>query len=329
MKILITGGAGYVGSSLARHLLDKGHEIAILDNFRFGEEPIKEIKDKITIIHGDLREMSQREMMDVPLLKNTDAVIHLAATSKEPTSLYDNRYTLELNYFATKRLADACKEAGTKFIYASSCSVYFSYSLPKIPNLEKEYWKLDKELPLMREDDDLNPISPYSITKRASEEHLLSIADDKFKPVILRKGTIFGVSPRMRFDIVVNALVKTSFFNKEITVLKDIFRPLVDLKTVVLAYEKALTLDSTEIINILDFNISLTDLAEKVAKILPINPKINVKEVSVERNYRASGAKMLDLDFKPVGDFEKSVKEIWNFLKKNPEDKKIYYNAKI
>jgi len=324
MNILITGGAGYVGSELARYLLKKGHKIAILDNFRFGEEPIKDIKDKITIIKGDLIKL-QKEF----LLKGTDAVIHLAATSKEPTSLYNSKYTLELNYFATKRLADICKEQGVKFIYASSCSVYFSYSLPKIPDVDKEYWKLDKELPLMKETDVINPISPYSISKRASEEYLLEIADEKFHPVILRKGTIFGLSHRMRFDLVVNALVKTSFFNNKITVLKGIYRPLVDLQTVLRAYEKALKIDSTEIINIFDFNIRLIDLANKVADALQINPEITIKEVEVERNYRADDTKMKKFGIKAVRPFQDAVKEIQEFLKENPEDKPIYYNKNL
>lgn len=323
MKILITGGAGYVGSELARYLLKKRHEIVILDNFRFGEEPIKDIKDKITIIRGDLREIQDFS------LKGIDAVIHLAATSKEPTALYNDKYTLELNYFATKRLADACKEAGIKFIYASSCSVYFSYALPKIPDVKKEYWKLNKELPLKKETDILNPISPYSISKRASEEHLLEIADDKFHPIILRKGTIFGLSSRMRFDLVVNALVKTIFFDNKVTILKGIYRPLVDLQTVLRAYEKALTIESTEIINILDFNIKLIDLANKIADVLQINPEITIKEVEVERNYRADGEKMKKFGIKPVRPFKEAVKEIWEFLKKDPIDKPIYYNENL
>ena len=327
MTILISGGAGYVGSALARKLLKEGHEVAILEKFRFGEDSIADIRDKITVIHGDLVAMSQQDMMDVPLLANTDAVIHLAAMSKEPSSTYNNRYALELNYFVTKRLADACKAAGTKFIYASSCSVYFSYDLPEIPNIGKSYWKLNKELPFRKEDDPLNPISPYSITKRASEEYLLSIADDKFKPVMLRKGTIFGVSPRMRFDLVVNALTKTAFFDKKMTILKGIYRPLVSLDTVVLAYTRALELDTTEIINISDFNISLEELAEKINKILPVDSEITVKDVRVERNYRASDEKMKQLGFEQLDNLEEEVMKIWNFLKENPQDKPIYYNA--
>lgn len=327
MKILITGGAGYVGSALARKLLEGGHEVAILEKFRFGEESIEDIKDKVTIIHGDLVKMSHQEMIDYPLLGSTDAVIHLAAMSKEPSSAYNNSYALELNYFVTKRLADACKEAGTKFIYASSSSVYFSYDLPEIPNVGKQYWKLNKELPFRKEDDPLNCISPYSITKRASEEYLLSIADDKFKPVMLRKGTIYGLSPRMRFDLVVNALTKTAFFDKKMTVLKGIYRPLVDLKTVLMAYSHALTLDSTEIINISDFNTSLEELAARIDKILPVDSEIIVKDVKVERNYRASDEKMKQFGFEQTDDFDKSVMKVWNFLKENPQDKPIYYNA--
>ncbi len=326
--ILVTGGAGYVGSTLVPYLLKKGYHVAILDIFLYGRESLSDVIDQIDIYEIDLLKADYQDLFN--LLKNNkiDGIIHLAGASKEPSATISNRYVLELNYLATKNLAKAAKAASIKkFVFASTCSVYFSYSLPKI-SPGNELWEIEKELPQKKETDEINPISPYSISKRACEEFLLSLADENFTPIILRKGTIFGLSPRMRFDLVLNALVKTSFFNNKMTVLQDIYRPLVDVKTVAQAYEQALHLDRPDIINVVDLNISLPELAQKIAEILQIKPEIEIRKVDVERNYRASAEKfnqMFKIERRPL---DVAVKEIWDFLEKNPEDKPIYYNQK-
>jgi len=196
-RILITGGGGYIGSSLVGELLKKGYQVRVYDRFIFGEKPLKRLKDKIEIIKGDIRNFKKE------ILNGIDAVIHLAAISTEPTSQYDPRLTDLINHIATEKLARAAKEMGIeRFIFASSCSVYFTYSTPLNPSPSKE-------------DEPVNPISPYSISKRAAEQALLELADDSFHPIIFRKGTIYGLSPRMRYDLVLNSFVKDSFLHKK------------------------------------------------------------------------------------------------------------------
>jgi len=315
MRILVTGGAGYVGSSLVRELI-KSHRVAILDNFRFGEASIEQIKDQITIIQGDLRDLDDNFKQ---FLENTDVVIHLAGLSKEPTSKYPLDYCFDLNYLATKKLARLSRDAGVKkFIFASSCSVYFGFDTPQPP-------------PEYTEKDEIQPVSAYSISKRAAELALLQELSPNFDVVILRKATIFGLSYRMRFDLVVNSLVKDAFFKGKIKVFDGVCRPLVDIKTVVSAYKYAAENSiPSGIYNVSDFNISLTDLADKVANILPKKPKIIVEKPKAERNYLASNRKFKEFfQIEPERSFEEAVNVIWGFLRENPEDKEIYYNKNL
>ena len=167
--ILITGGAGYVGNVLVRALLNKGYKVRVLDKLIFTEDSLKDIKDKIELVKADVREVGPE------IMNNIEAVIHLAGFSTEPTSQYNPRYTDLLNHLATERMAKMSKEKGIeRFIFASSCSVYFTYNTPlnPIPN---------------NETDPVNPVSPYSLSKRAAEQALLELADEDFQPIIFRK----------------------------------------------------------------------------------------------------------------------------------------------
>jgi len=147
MDVLITGGLGYAGSILIKKLLDNGHSVTVIDNKRFGDDHINEFEGGLDIIEKDVRDVeSYKEDLD-----RADVVVHLAALSKEPTSLYNTKYCIDTNYLSTKKLVDYLKGKDKKFIYASSTSVYFTYDIVKEP----EEYKEDKEL---------NPISPYSIT---------------------------------------------------------------------------------------------------------------------------------------------------------------------
>ncbi len=304
-----------MGSSLVRELLPE-HRVAILDNFRFGKESIKQIENQITVIEGDLRFLPDDFKQ---FLENTDVVIHLAGLSKEPTSKYPLDYCLELNYAATKRLAKLSKEAGVKkFIFASSCSVYFGFDTPVPP-------------PEFTEQDEVQPISAYSVSKRAAELALLEELSPDFDVVIFRKATIFGLSYRMRFDLVVNSLVKDAFFKGKIKVFDSVYRPLADIKTIVSAYKYAAENPvPSGIYNISDFNISLTDLAKKVAEALPKKPEIIVEKPKAERNYLVNSSKFKKyFQIKPERSFEQAVRIIWGFLEENPVDKPEYYNKNL
>jgi len=322
-RILVTGGAGYVGNVLVRALLEKDYKVRILDKLIFTENSLSNIKDKVELINGDIRDIG------VEIMDGVDAVIHLAGFATEPTSQYNPRYTDLVNHIATERLAKMAKKKGVeRFIFASSCSVYFTYDTPLNPVPSKE---IDK----------VNPISPYSLSKRAAEQAILELTDEKFQPIIFRKGTIFGLSPRMRYDLVLNSFTKDAFSKQILTVNcgGQVCRPLADIQDVVRSYVKALELPLDEIggkiFNISSENWNIGDLAKKVQKIIKekknIDVTIDIQQIGITRNYKADNALFKEIfQFIPSRTSEEAILEIWDHLEKYPEDvlNPIFYNDK-
>lgn len=320
--ILVTGGAGYVGSALSRALLNKGYKVRILDRIIFTEGSLNEIKNQIKIIKEDIRDVNQRVMKDVW------AVIHLAAFATEPTAQYNPRLTDLVNHIATERLAKMAKESGVeRFIFASSCSIYFTYTTPLVP-------------PLYKETERINSISPYSISKKAAEESLLELANGNFSPVIFRKGTIYGLSPRMRYDLVLNSFVKDAFLRHRLTVNAggQIWRPLVDIQDVIWTYLKALEMPVDKIggkmFNICDKNWNIKELAETVKRILKeeknIDIEIDVQPIGITRNYQVDNALFKKVfQFKPCRTLKEAILEIFSHLENNSKEnpnEPIFYN---
>jgi len=319
--ILVTGGAGYVGSVLVRVLLSKGYKVRVLDKLIFTKTPLCDIEDKIELVKRDVRNIDS-EIMD-----GVGAVIHLAAFATEPTAQYNPRYTDLVNHIATERIAKMAKERGIKrFIFASSCSIYFTYDTPLNPTPSKET-------------DNVNPISPYSLSKKAAEQALLELADEEFKPIIFRKGTIYGLSPRMRYDLVLNSFIKDAFLRRQMMVDAggQIWRPLADIRDVVWAYVKAIEMPldriGGKIFNLCNENWNILELAKKVQKILKkeksIDIEINIQPVGITRNYKVDNSlfkKIFQLN--PSRNLEDVIFEIWNHLENNPGDvsNPIYYN---
>jgi len=320
--ILVTGGAGYVGSALIQTLLKKRYKIRVLDRLVFTESSLQDIKDKIELVKEDIRDVKENVM------KNVFAVIHLAGFATEPTAQYSPRLTDFINHIATERLAKMAKKAGVRrFIFSSSCSVYFTYDTPLTP-------------PLYKETDKINPISPYSLSKHAAEEALLEINDRNFPVIIFRKGTIYGLSPRMRYDLVVNSFVKDAFLIQHLSVNSGgmIFRPLVDIQDVVWAYVQALEMPLNKIrgkiFNVSSQNWNIGYLAKVVKKILEkeknLQIKIDIQPLGLTRNYQADNTLFKKtFQFKPRRTLKKAILEIFSHLEKN-KDKNflnpIFYN---
>lgn len=198
-KILVTGGAGYVGSILVPKLLESQYSVRVLDRFFFGAETLNASLShpQITICKGDIRSIAKKE------LRGVDVVIHLASISNDPTCEIDQDATKSINYEGTLRLAELSKAAGVKrFIFSSSCSVYGSVD--------------DVGL---TEESHLEPVSLYATTKMMSEKAILKLSDLRFAVTILRNATIYGVSPRMRFDLVVNLMTLSAFKKRQIYIL--------------------------------------------------------------------------------------------------------------
>jgi len=185
--ILVTGGAGYIGSHLVKKLLSRDYKVRVIDNLMFGEEGIRPFLNKrnFEFIKGDIRHIEDL----VEAMRDVYAVIDLAAIVGEPACEVDHNATLTINYESTKALIEIAKYCKVKrFIFASTCSVY------------------GRSSSILDEKAKLKPLSLYAESKMKSEEVLLDNSGNKLVPTILRLSTIYGVSPRMRFDLVVNIL---------------------------------------------------------------------------------------------------------------------------
>ena len=198
-RVLVVGGAGFLGSVLTQKLLSRGFRVRVLDSFIYGRRSLEPLAgdENLEIVEGDLRNIHTC----VSSLAETDAVVLLAAIVGDPASKIRPTETIETNVLAAQALASASKlHHINRFLYASTCSVY---------GIGADL--LDENAPL-------NPVSLYARTKIESEKIILAMGDEYFSPTILRMGTLYGYSPRMRFDLVVNLLTAKALIDSEITI---------------------------------------------------------------------------------------------------------------
>jgi len=283
----VTGGAGYIGVILCRQLSEAGHRPVILDRLFFGREALAGIDAEI--IAGDLRALRD-EWFD-----GIDAVCHLGGLSNDPTAEYNTAANWQMNAAATESLVGACKRHGiARFTFASSASIY-----------DREAGAEVRTTPMMCDEETaVQPRGAYSTSKRHAEQTILAAADDAFAPVVFRQGTVYGYSPRMRFDLVVNTFVKDAILHRKLFLHGGgwMWRPLVDVRDVarvhVMAIESDLGRIRGQIFNVLEENYQIRQLAMLVAGSLSvIAPELRVEIVeapapAIVRNYRMSNAKL-------------------------------------
>ncbi len=296
MRVLVTGGAGYIGVILCRQLLEAGHHPVVLDRLFWGRKPLAGLD--VEIVQGDLRAFDDRWLLGI------DAVCHLAGLSNDPTAEYNVEANWQMNALGTERLVNACVAHGIeRFTFASSASIYDS---------EISSHELTSSPVMCDETTDVKPRGAYSLSKKYAEEVVLAAARPGFSPVIFRQGTVYGYSPRMRFDLVVNTFVKDAIVLHRLFLHGGgwMWRPLVDVEDVarvhVLALKMPLDTIRGEIFNVLEENYQIRQLAMLVAGSLGlVDPPIRVelKEAplpSLVRNYRMSNAKLSKrFDFTP------------------------------
>lgn len=319
-KVLVTGGCGYIGSVLVPMLLERGYEVRVFDKLYFGEEPLKGILHNIELIPGDVRDF------DPAILGDIEGVIHLGSLSNDPTAAFDPDATRAINFEGTMKLAKACKERGVeKFTFASTCAVY-GFHLDGIAD----------------ETSPVNPQSDYAKSKLDVDTELQEMADDKFCPVSLRQATVFGFSPRMRWDIVMNAFVMHAFKTRRLDVWfgGEAWRPVVHIRDTAKAHIRCLEADPGkvrgEIFNLVYKNYRILELAHRVRKALGemgINVEVDVNYDQVDnRSYRTAGEKISRvLGFTPSVSVEEGVKEIAGVLRTGQYrdfDHPIYYNMR-
>ncbi len=284
MKILVTGGGGYLGSVLIPKLLTRGHAVRVLDIGYFGLGHLSAIRAGVQVIREDLRRVIGDTEFSGQVLEGIDCVIHLAAISNDPSAELNPSLTQEVNFEATVSLARAARDRGIRFIFSSSCSVYG-----------------DAEGDLT-EDAALNPLTVYALSKVQSEQALVNLATDGWRPVILRNGTLFGYSPRMRFDLVVNIFALYSTLRGEVRVFGDglQWRPFLAVQDCARAFtffaEKR---DLRHIFyNISHENLRVVDVADIFTR---MNTELKVIGVDTQdpdrRNYRVSAHRMIDEGF--------------------------------
>jgi nucleoside-diphosphate-sugar epimerase len=264
-----------------RRLLARGHEVTVLDRLYWGTGPIEEVLPHLRVIHADIREA------DDDWFEGMDGVIHLAGLSNDPTANFDPEANWQINAQATADIAAACKRAGVRrFVFGSSCSLYDGLPDGAI---------YDEKAPIM-------PRGPYAESKRFSEVALLEMAGRDFSPVILRQGTVFGFSPRMRFDLVVNTFVKDALTQGRLTLHGGgwMRRPLVDVQDAADAQIACLEAPDEvvggEIFNVVQDNYQIRELAMLVAgSVGQVRGHVLLDEApepSLVRNYRCSGEKL-------------------------------------
>jgi nucleoside-diphosphate-sugar epimerase len=221
MRVLVTGNLGYIGSVLAPRLRAAGHDVVGLDSGLFDGCDLGPPPEPVPTLQVDLRDVSEDQ------LRGFDAVVHLAALSNDPLGNLAPEHTWQINHGASVRLARLARSAGVRrFLYASSCSVY---------GVTEDGATVDEEAPM-------RPTTAYAGSKVRVEDDLHSLADGGFSPVYLRNATVYGASPRLRADVVLNNLVGSAFLDGEVRVLSDgsPWRPLVHVQDVASAFLAAL-----------------------------------------------------------------------------------------
>jgi len=286
MKILVTGGAGYVGTVLTKKLLDDGYEVRVVDAMWFGNKLEKH--PNLEVIKADIREI------DAINMEGVESIIHLANVANDPCGELDSKLVWEVNALSTMQMLEKAIANDVKqFIYASSGSVYGI-----------------KEEEHVTEDLELVPISDYNKTKMISERVLLSYKD-RIKMTSIRPATVCGYSPRMRLDVSVNMLTVQALKNKKITVFGgNQIRPNINIQDMTSLYLFTLKNPNAMegIFNAGFENISILDIANKIVEKVPA--KIIVTESNDPRSYRLNSDKLLDTGFAPEYSVDSAIEEI-------------------
>jgi nucleoside-diphosphate-sugar epimerase len=282
--VLVTGGAGYLGSTLVADLLAGGNLVRVLDSLAVGDgSSIVQLwgREGFQFVSGDVRERSVREAA----LRDVDAVVHLAAIVGDPACSRDPDLARAVNLDATRALLEACAAGSVRrFIFASTCS---------------NYGKMVDGDAYATEDWELRPVSLYAETKVAAELDVLAVAKPGFASTCLRFATVYGASPRMRFDLTVNEFTRDALLTGELVVYGEQFwRPYVHVRdaarAIVAALEAASDSVAGEVFNVgaTDQNLRKQDLVDLLVARLPDTKIERVAQADDPRDYRVSFEKI-------------------------------------
>ena len=310
MRVLVTGHRGYIGSVMVPMLLAEGFEVFGIDSdlyegSNFGDQSTTGVVPNVPYARKDIRDATLSDF------KDCDAVIHLAALSNDPLGDLDPSLTYEINHQASVKLATLAKKAGIeRFVFSSSCSIYGAAGSE-----------------MATEQSPLNPITPYGISKMRSEQDISKIASSSFSPTFLRSSTAYGLSPMIRFDIVLNNLVAWAFATGSVMLKSDgtAWRPIVhceDMSRAFIAVLKA----PRDLVHNQAFNVGITsenfrvrEIAEIVKETVP-GSKVQFANTAEpdQRSYRVDFAKITQTlkDFKPKWNARLGAKQLYDAYKK-------------
>lgn len=305
MKIMVTGDRGYIGSVLTQMLIKKQYKVIGYDSGFFANNILDGSDQIYTKITKDIRDLSPSD------LEGIDGIIHLAGLSNDPLGEFSPKLTEEINYHATIRLAELAKKAGiSRFVYASSQSMY------GVSNTENE---LDEDK------SEKNPVTAYAIAKWKAEENLHLLSSENFIVTSFRPSTVFGVSPRLRSDIVFNNLVACAYTTGRIEIMSDgtPWRPIVHVKDVCSAFIAGIEAPPQIVsgrafnVGVPDGNFTVRDIAEAAQKAVPGCELVFTGEHTDPRTYKVSFERILsELKdyYSPKWNLEDGGKELVNFF---------------
>lgn len=312
IRILIGGGAGYIGSALIPVLLEHGYDVTVIDLLWFGNHLPKEVK----VLQKDLFDCTAEEM------KGYDQFIFLAGLSNDPMAEFSPAKNFISNGALPAYLAFAAKKAGIKrYIYASSCSIY-GYSVNE----------------LYDEDGPVTCSFPYGISKLQGERGVFQMNDKNFSCIALRQGTICGYSPRMRFDLIINTMFKSAMTEGKITINNpSIWRPIYDIKDAVSAYLRAVQADLSisGVFNVTTGNYTVGQVGDfvkqEVEELTGEKIKLEIKNVQDFRNYKVTFERARTiLGFTPQGSIRGIIHDLFSHKESFGNfNNVLYYNMLV